>query len=230
MNERRREFSDERLNAFVDGELDAQERDELLAAATADAALGHRLCELRATKDLIRHAYNPAPGSVRRGRRGIGGWGSALAATLALVVGIVAGWQGHRATGASAPQLAAGPAATHPARILIHLDSAAEDRMEETLDIAETYLAKVGSHAKVEIVVNNSGLNLLREETTPYAERIAALSARHDLLSFVACGYAISRYRNSGRTVTLVPGVQVAKTAVEHIVDRVQEGWTYVKI
>lgn len=227
MNERRREFSDERLNAFVDGELDAQERDELLAAATADAELGHRLCELRATKDLIRHAYNPAPGSVRHARRGIGGWGGALAATVALVVGVVIGWQGHRATGESGPLLAG---ATHPARILIHLDSAAEDRMEETLDIAETYLAKVGSQAKVEIVVNNSGLNLLREETSPYVERIAAMSSRHELLSFVACGYAISRYRNSGRSVTLLPGAHVAKTGVEHIVDRVQEGWTYVKI
>lgn len=230
MNERRREFSDERLNAFVDGELDAQERDELLAAATADAELGHRLCELRATKDLIRHAYNPAPGSVRRARRGIGGWGSALAATVALVVGLVAGWQGHRAASDSEPLRAGLGPTSHPARILIHLDSAAEDRMEETLDIAETYLAKVGSQAKVEIVVNNSGLNLLREETSPYIERIAAMSSRHELLSFVACGYAISRYRNSGRSVTLLPGAHVAKTGVEHIVDRVQEGWTYVKI
>jgi len=229
MNERRREFSDERLNAFVDGELDAQERDELLAAATADAELGHRLCELRATKDLIRHAYNPAPGSVRRSRRGIGGWGTALAAMVALVIGLIAGWQGHRAASESMPLLAGLAPAGHPSRILIHLDSAAEERMEETLDIAEAYLAKVGN-AKVEVLVNNSGLNLLRLETTPYAQRIAALSSRHELLSFVACGYAISRYRNSGKSVTLLPGAQVAKTGVEHIVDRVQEGWTYVKI
>lgn len=229
MNDRRRDFSDERLNAFVDGELDAQECDEILATATADAELGHRLCELRATKDLLRHAYNPAPGVGRNARRGISCWGGALAASLALVVGLVAGWQGHRAASAHEPLFAGIASATQPSRILIHLDSADESRMEETLDIAEAYLAKA-THAKVEIVVNNSGLNLLREEATPYAERIAALSSRHELLSFVACGYAISRYRNSGKSVTLVPGAHVAKTGVEHIVDRVQQGWTYVKI
>lgn len=228
MNERRQDFSDERLNAFVDGQLGAQEREEILAALTADTELSHRLCELRATKELVRHAYAPAPAPARSSRRGIGGWSGALAASLALVVGIVAGWQGHRAASAPGPLLA-GPATTQPARILIHLDSATEDGMEETLDMAEAYLAKV-SHAKVEVVVNNSGLNLLREETTPYAERIAGLSSRHELLSFVACGYAISRYRNSGKSVTLLPEAQVAKTAVEHIVDRVREGWTYVKI
>jgi intracellular sulfur oxidation DsrE/DsrF family protein len=228
MNDLRDDFSDERLNAFVDGQLGAQEREEILAAATANAELGRRLCELRATKELIRHAYQPAPVPARDVRRGLGGWGSALAASLALVVGLVAGWQGHRAASTPGPLLA-GPAATQPARILIHLDSATEDRMEETLDMAEAYLAKV-SHAKVEVVVNNSGLNLLREETTPYAERIAKLSSRHELLSFVACGYAISRYRNSGKSVTLLPEAQVAKTGVEHIVDRVREGWTYVKI
>ena len=228
MNEKRQGFSDERLNAFVDGELGAQEREEILAAATADAELGHRLCQLRATKDLIRHAYNPPPAQARQAGRSIGGWGGALAAGVALVVGLFAGWQGHRVAGDTGPSLA-GPAATQPARILIHLDNAAEERMEEALEMAEAYLAKAG-RAKVEVVVNNSGLNLLREETTPYAARIAALSSRHELLSFVACGYAISRYRNSGRSVTLLPEAQVAKTGIEHIVDRVQDGWTYVKI
>lgn len=228
MNDRRCEFSDERLNAFVDNELGAQEREEILAAATADAGLGHRLCELRATKELIRHAYHPAPTPARSPRRGIGGWGGALAASLALVIGVFAGWQGHRVASGPGPLLA-GLSSTQPARILIHLDSSTEEQMEEALDIAETYIAKA-SHATVEVLVNNSGIDLLRQETTPYAARIASLSSRHELLSFVACGYAISRYRNSGKSVTLLPQAQVAKTGVEHIVDRVQEGWTYVKI
>lgn len=228
MNDRRQGFSDERLHAFVDGELGAQEREEILAVATTDAELGHRLCELRATKELIRHAYQPAPAPARRSRRGIGGWSGALAASLALVVGLFAGWQGHRAAAGPGPQLA-GLSSTQPARILIHLDSSTDEQMEEALDMAEAYLAKA-RHAKVEVLVNNSGIDLLRQETTPYAARIAALSSRHELLSFVACGYAISRYRNSGKSVTLLPEAHVAKTGVEHIVDRVQAGWTYVKI
>lgn len=226
----RQEFSDERLNAFVDGELDAAEREEILAAVPADAALGHRLCELRATKDLVRHAYSPVPPAVRRRYRSMPCWGGALAAGLALVVGTALGWQGHRASeGDGLLAFAQKAPASQPSRVLIHLDDSTEYRMEEALDMAEAYLRKVGD-ARVEIVVNDDGLDLLRKESSPYAERIARLSARHELLSFVACGNAISRYRSSGKEVTLLPGAQVADTAIQHVVDRVHQGWTYVKI
>jgi intracellular sulfur oxidation DsrE/DsrF family protein len=50
------------------------------------------------------------------------------------------------------------------------------------------------------------------------------------MLAFVACGNAIARYRSAGLDVTLVPEARVERTAVEHIVDRVRQGWTYLKI
>lgn len=226
-----REFSDEHLNAFIDGELAPGEREDILAAISCDAQLGRRLCELRATKDMVRHAYDDSlvPMHPRGGRPPVYGW--ALVAGLTLMVGIGLGWQAHSATaeGGTALALVRNLFASEPGRILIHLDSATEERMEETLDMAEAYLAKAG-RARVEVVVNNSGLDLLREQATPYTLRIADMSARYDMLAFVACGTAIARYRANGRDVTLLPEARVAKTAVEHIVDRVQQGWTYVKI
>ncbi len=230
MNDKRT-FSDEQLNAFVDNELGIQEREEILAAAAADAELGQRLCALRAGKELVGHAYGRVPDARRRAGRRVSLWSGALAASIALVIGVLIGWQGHRASQAG-PELfawAGGLFKPQPARVLIHLDSSQVDRMEEALDMAEAYLAKA-SQARVELVVNNSGLDLLREEATPHAARIADLARRHELLTFVACGHAIARYRNAGLDVTLVPEARVERTAVEHIVDRVRQGWTYLKI
>lgn len=233
MNDTRREFSDERLNAFVDNELGALERDEILAAIAGDAGLGQRLCALRSEKDLVRHAYGHVPAARRKRDRGLPLWGGALAAGLALVVGVLVGWQGHRAaaSGGSESTFAwmGHLFAAQPTRVLIHLDSSQSDRMEEALDLAETYLAKPGN-ARVEVVVNNSGLDLLRKAATPYAARIAALTSHHEMLAFVACGSAIARYRSAGLDVTLVPEARVERTAVEHVVERVREGWIYVKI
>lgn len=223
-----REFSDERLNAFVDGELEAQERDDILAAMTRDPALGHRLCELRAAKELLRHAYDAPPAPARSFRRSAAVWRGGIAAGLALVLGLFVGWQGHRLAGGESP-LAGNLAMHNPARILIHLDDASVERMEEALDVAEAYVAR-DDHTRIEVVVNNSGINMLRSETSPYATRIAALSSRSELISFVACGYAISRYRKAGQSVTLLPAAKVETSAVEHIVGRMRQGWTYVKI
>jgi hypothetical protein len=232
MSEERQDFSDERLNAFVDNELGAQEREEILAAIADDADLSQRLCALRSTKELVRHAYGHVPSYSRaRGRR-VSLWSGALAAGLALVAGVLIGWQGHRAAVSPSDSPLAGLGnlfAPQPTRVLLHLDSAQAERMEEALDLVEAYLDKT-RHARVELVVNNSGLDLLRQEATPHAARIAALAARYEMLAFVACGNAIARYRNAGLDVTLVPEARVERTAVEHIVDRVRQGWTYLKI
>lgn len=167
MNDKRT-FSDEQLNAFVDDQLGAQEREEILAAAAEDAELGQRLCALRAAKELVGHAYGRLPAARHRTGRRVSLWSGALVAGLALAVGVVAGWQGHRASqgGTDITASLAGLFAPQPSRVLIHLDSSQTERMQEALDMAEAYLAKAGK-AKVELVVNNSGLDLLREETTP---------------------------------------------------------------
>ena len=43
MNDARKKFSDESLNAFIDNQLGAQEREEILAAIAEDADLSRRL-------------------------------------------------------------------------------------------------------------------------------------------------------------------------------------------
>ena len=224
-----RNFSDERLNAFVDHQLGAQECDEILSAIAGDAELGRRVCELRSAKELVRHAYGKVP-HARRVSIGSG----ALAASLTLAVGVVIGWLVHDAAGTreSAGLGASGAGrvvAAEPARILIHLDSARPDEMDAALDLAEAYLAKAGN-ARVEVIANNRGLDLLRARTTPYAARIAGIKSNYAHVSFVACGQTIARLQGGGEDVALVPEAAVTRTAIEHVAERLQQGWTYLKI
>ena len=225
-----RDYSDEQLNAFVDNQLGAQECDEILAAIGRDAELGQRLCALRSAKELVRHAYGNVP-AVGRGRnRQLPIWGGALAASVALIVGVLAGWLGHHvAARGEIPRSMAALFAVEPARILIHLETARADQMDAALDLAEAYLAKAGN-AQVEVITNNRGLELLRRDTTPYAARIAELKSHHARVGFIACGQTITRLQGAGVKVELVPEAAIARTAIEHVAGRVQQGWTYLKI
>jgi len=233
MNDRK-SFSDEHLNAFVDNQLAASECDAILAAMATDAELSQRICALRSTKELVRHAYGQVPAARHAVRRRLPFRGGALAASLVLAVGILVGWLGHDAASSLAPpetvvSWTGRLFAAEPARILIHLDSARSDQMDAALDLAEAYLAKAGS-ARVEIIANNTGLDLLRMHATPYAERIAELKAQHQRVGFIACGQTIARLQAGGQDVTLVPEAAVTRTAIEHVAERVQQGWTYLKI
>ncbi|MCM2289955.1 MAG: hypothetical protein NDI67_13085 [Sulfuritalea sp.] len=229
MNDKQ-DFSDEQLNAFVDNQLGAQECDEILAAIARDAELGQRLCALRSAKDLVRHAYGNVP-APRRGRnRQLPVWGGALAASVALIVGVLAGWLGHHATAkGEMPRSMAALFTVEPARILIHLETSQSEQMDAALDLAEAYLAKAGN-AQVEVITNHRGLDLLRRDTTPYAGRIAELKSHHARVGFFACGQTIARLQGVGVEVELIPEAAVARTAIEHVAERVQQGWTYLKI
>lgn len=229
-----RDFSDERLNAFIDNQLGTQECDEILAAITQNVDLGQRLCALRTAKELVRHAYGHVPETRRKPNRHLPIWGGALAASLTLAVGLLMGWHGHHvATTLEVPTAIASWAdrlfANEPTRILIHLDNSRTEEMVAALDLAEAYLAKSGS-ARIEIIANNTGLDLLRVRTTPYAARIHELKLHHQQVAFIACGQTIARLRGVGQDVSLLPEAAVTRTAIEHVAGRVQQGWTYLKI
>ena len=97
-----KDVSDERLNAFVDDELEASEKSEVFEALTEDRTLSQRACELRQLSELVRHAYNHPPPSERlqkeeaaRQQR-ISPFGQAAAAALLIGLGATLGWIGHQ--------------------------------------------------------------------------------------------------------------------------------------
>ena len=56
--------SDERLNAFIDGETGSRESGEILEASCTDAGLRRRIAELQIVRALVRHAYARTPGCL----------------------------------------------------------------------------------------------------------------------------------------------------------------------
>jgi intracellular sulfur oxidation DsrE/DsrF family protein len=102
--------------------------------------------------------------------------------------------------------------------------------MEMALNRADELMAAADAspQRRVEIVANEGGLNLLRSDVTPFAERIRQL-AEEDVL-FYACSRAIKRLEEQGVRVQLVPEANTHYSALDRVVLRMQQGWTYEKI
>lgn len=239
--------SDETLHAFVDGELDLGEREALLARLQTEPALAQRVCAIRSMRDMLKLAYAEPPAAqavparaqrerVRRCAMGC----------LVLGAGLMLGWllRGveREITVASLPAASLQPAALSrvslagqpdPNRVMLHVDSAAPEKMRVALDEAERLLDRAeheGRIMQIEVVANSHGLTLLRAGMSPYAERIARMQKRHANLYWVACSQTIARFRGEGQTVELLPAVRQAPTAIGEIVSRLQQGWTYVRV
>lgn len=252
---RMEDFSDEYLNAFIDGELDDAEREHLLDELRRNEALNARLCDLQKVRALLQHAYRCPPEPPRSGetatrRRRSSRLIAGIAASLALGVGVLLGWSMHgmqHPTGnlleiAQSMQLGggvdvnrAGMSDNDPWRVVLHVTTADTHRLQTLLDEAEGLLARHADGAArsvaVEVLANGRGLDLLRADTSHFAERIRQLQARYDNLTFKACSNAIKRLkREKNIDVILLPEAKVVPTAIGEVIQRQREGWAYVQI
>ena len=231
----------EYLGAFLDGELSAEERARVLALLESDAEFKARACEMRTLKEMVRGAYGDVPvGPASAAGRGWSLLHQSLVAGLLLALGVGLGWVirgGAEASPAQHP-VAGLPddyrpisltSRVDPGRVILHVDSGEPGRLVQVLNLAERLLEKQPG-ARIEIVANSYGLDLLRAEVTPVRERIEAMAQRHANLSFVACGQSVARLAREGETVKLLPVVQTASSAIQAILTRMGQGWVYVKV
>lgn len=241
------EISNELLNAYLDNELGGDERAEILTALETDVALAKRLCELRSTKELTQFAFHLPSSGRQQGK----GWTFsrqspviAIAATLFLTVGILVGWFAHDSMGVdifrtgeqqiySAKSASHLPLETEQKKVILHVDTGEPERLIAALDSAEDLLlasAAAGSPLELEIIANAKGLNLLRADNENYAKRISELSERYDNFSILACSRAIKRLEDMGIKVKLVPEAGIASSALDQIINRLRQGWVYIKV
>lgn len=235
--------SREYLNAYIDGELTNDERLELMRRFEQEPALKAEACELLTLKEMVRGSYQEVkprsperPSLVHRN-----GLRQALAAGLLLACGLICGWlaneRHHRPPAyerlAGLPEGYRPVALTRqvdPDKLVLHVDSNDRAVFDRALDMAESLLAHDPRRRSVEIVVHSGGLDMLRADVTPYSDRINRLAQQHANMAFVACGNTVARVQREGKTVVLVPEARVVSSAVGEIVNRLQQGWVYIKV
>jgi len=242
------QISDELINSFVDGQLSAEEKSQLLEAANADPALGAQICDTQRLKAMVSHAYQRTPPSSRRHAEGTGAFlkhRSAIAAGLMLAAGALSGWFAHNWWDPAGLENASREVHyfqpsqlatkwTGQQKVVLHIGSADPRKLKAGLDHTEYLLdtyRQAGRSVQMELVVSGGGLDLLRADVSPYAERIRSMKQAYGNLTFIACNQTLERLRKEGVEVRLLPEASlVQSSALEEVISRLREGWTYVSI
>jgi len=237
------QLSDEELNAYIDDELEFEDRKRIFHLLEQDEALTHEARELRQLRAMLRNAYRnpPVPTSNTQAKppsRGI--WFKSIAAGLLVAMGVVGGWYGsekfsgnsHELT-AYLPGQIANVVANTQDNLLLHVSSSDPAKMEAALSYAEQFLAReerTGKRFRLEVVTNNGGIELLLQDTSPFPQRIEALMNKYDNVSFLACANALQKLHERGIKVDLLPGTRSDHTAIDEIVEKLEGGWRYLKV
>jgi len=238
-------YSDEFLNAYIDGELATDERSQLLDDTRQNSELATRLCRLQKVKDMVQLAHhtveNATPDQSKRRfqRYSL----RACAASLLLGMGLIVGnytalSEGHSPTLMEMAQTTGfnvQPAAAEQEwKLIVHVNSGDPARLRAVLDETE-YLLKTsaGSTRKVqiEVLANGEGIRMLEDKDTPFARKILAMESSYKNIRFLACQIALNRHKDEdGFDIDLLPGVKVVSSAVTQAKTRQREGWTYLRI
>ena len=238
-------ISVEYLNSFVDNELDSDEKSELFEKLGHDGALKEQVCELRDLKEKVRHAYHQLPvrsGSFAKKQPSYFRRIQSLAACLLLLLaGGASGWV--IAGGADSKSgtkmvrllqtIQGSVVVSEPDKIIVQVSNSNPVRLKTALDETENLLETYKrSHRplQVAIIANDSGVNLLRTDVSPYAARLRSMKAKYPNLTFLACNQTISKLRKAGVIVKLFPNTVIASSALEEINKRLLLGWDYVRV
>lgn len=243
------EYSDEHINAYIDSELDSDERARLLFDEQEDASLAKRVNEVRMLKEKIQLAYsgsydentNKTPFSctafVSRHRSLVAGWliFTAISATLTYNMGtndnLVLAKQLIANTQPISASSISDAIGVHK-RVIILLSQYNPEYFSKTIDHIEAVLRQHSNDKSfnVEIVANGQGLKALDMETSIHAERIAQLSKQFSNLKVVACGRSLAKLAAEGDPIQLMRSIMITPSAAQQIAKRISNNWFYLKI
>lgn len=240
-----KDITEETLNLFIDEQLDTSEMNEIRKILLDDKSLRERVCQLKAVRELIAYAYTEVPGLGRDGPTGKqkkSFFGSAIAASITLTVGIALGWTTYQyspsAIGAISAENTFQYVANHvpgdhaQRKIVLHIDSGDLKVVNAALNEVDILLAsyrRANVPIQIEVVANKKGINVLRPGVSPYIGRIQKLMDDDGVL-FYACERSIHKaYNKEGVDIVLMPEVKTEMMAKEIIPDRLKNGWVYIK-
>lgn len=221
------------LNAYVDGQLDPETERLVLTAMQDDPDIREQVCQLRRAKDWMRTGFDdvqPEDQPLPKSRSRFGSrFGNGIAASLvAIAIGAGGGILGYAFAERDGVMVAG---QQDPMRVVLHIDDAEPAHFQAVLDYAENFLEENRDRGtQVEVVANSGGVDLMRSGGSSFEGRVRELSARYSNLHFVACMNSLRNLRREGINPVMINDVHIGTTAVDHIVKRLHDGWTYRKV
>ncbi|MCB1786709.1 MAG: DsrE family protein [Chromatiaceae bacterium] len=118
-------------------------------------------------------------------------------------------------------------------RIVLHLDEADPERQNLVLNNASNinnYYLDKGEEAEIEIVAYGPGLTLLVPGKSPAGDRVKSISQSYNNVKFKACGNTLTKMsKKAGKEIKLMPEAEIVPAGVIHLVQRQEEGWSYIR-
>src|SRR5271165_1871706 len=92
------------------------------------------------------------------------------------------------------------------------------------------YYQDKGEKIEIEFVAYGAGLNMVRGDTSPVKDRLAAMAGSMKNVTFSGCGNTLANQsKMENKEISLVPQARVVPTGIARVVELEEGGWSYVR-
>ena len=243
------QYSDEHINAYIDSELDNEERARLLFDEQQDTALAQRINDARMLKEKVQLAYSDLSETgttkkkfsctafVSKQKSLVAGLIILLTAAVLLLPAlmnnedIILARQLIKTTLPIEPE-AISKTIGRRKHVVINISQYQPQQFDAAINNIEALLQKHRADKlfRIEIVANQKGLKALDTKTSLHAERITQLAKQFNSLDVVACAKSMADLAAVGNPVQLMKSIIITPSAAQQVAKRMREGWMYLKI
>ena len=118
-------------------------------------------------------------------------------------------------------------------RVVIHVDNNDPKRMNMALNNAanvDAYYKAKAQQVEIEVVAYDPGLIMLHAAKSPVKKRITSFGQNFNNISFKACGNTHRKMsKKAGKKVALLPQAKMVSSGVVHMIQRQEEGRSYIR-
>lgn len=255
MNTPKEHFSDEILNAYVDGELAPEDSARISAAMKTDDILRRRVADIQKIGELVRAAFEEVSPPVRQPQQQPHRFAVAslwrAAATIAFVslTGLL-GWHiyDHHVDRPSIQALHVADnkhqqipekqvdVAQDAVKVMFHVGRGDTKLFDNVISETDRLLSNYDDPkwpVVIRIIASHGGLSLFKTSLTEHAKRVREIKLKHnDRVEFVGCGETYNQWKvNNTETETdLLPEMLMVDSGVFELLRRQKQGWTLVTI
>jgi intracellular sulfur oxidation DsrE/DsrF family protein len=92
------------------------------------------------------------------------------------------------------------------------------------------HYSEIGQKVEVELVAFGPGLHMLRDDTSPVKARIESMSMTMPEVAFSACGNTKENMaKTEAKEIPLIAQAKVTKSGVVRLMERQEQGWSYLR-
>ena len=101
--------------------------------------------------------------------------------------------------------------------------------LSNAANVSQDYSSR-GEEVEIEVVAYGPGLHMLRADTSPVKDRMKSFKDGMPNVTFTACGNTMTTMaQHERKPIPLLEGVEVVTAGVVRLMERQEQGWSYVR-